>query len=99
MCDTPEVEGAESSWVPEWPAWWQRGVVYQIYPRSFFDASGDGIGDLAGIGEKADYLAWLGIDAVWLSPIYPTPDVDLGYDIADYLDVDPRFGKIGRAHV
>ncbi len=94
MCDTPEVEGAESSWVPDRPAWWQRGVVYQIYPRSFFDASGDGIGDLAGIGEKADYLAWLGVDAAWLSPIYPTPDVDLGYDISDYLDVDPRFGTL-----
>ncbi|MGZ8610224.1 MAG: alpha-amylase family glycosyl hydrolase, partial [Actinomycetota bacterium] len=78
--------GAASTgpWVPERPAWWQRGVVYQIYARSFADASGDGIGDLAGIREHADYLAWLGIDAVWLSPIYPTPDEDLGYDISDY---------------
>jgi len=69
-------------------------VIYQIYPRSFFDASGDGIGDLPGIREKADYLAWLGIGAVWLSPIYPTPDADLGYDISDYRSVDPRFGSL-----
>jgi alpha-glucosidase len=81
-------------WVPQHPSWWQREVIYQIYPRSFFDASGDGIGDLAGIREKADYLAWLGIGAVWLSPIYPTPDADLGYDISDYRSVDPRFGTL-----
>ncbi len=69
-------------------------MIYQIYPRSFFDASGDGIGDLAGIAERADYLAWLGIGAVWLSPIYPSPDADLGYDISDYISVDPRFGTL-----
>jgi alpha-glucosidase len=91
-----EVEGADQvePWVPDRPAWWQRGVVYQIYPRSFFDTTGDGIGDLAGISEKADYLAWLGVAAVWLSPIYPTPDADLGYDISDYVAVDPRFGTL-----
>jgi alpha-glucosidase len=81
-------------WVPGQPAWWQRGIVYQIYPRSFRDASGDGVGDLAGIREKADYLAWLGIDAVWLSPIYPSPDVDLGYDISDYRGIHPAFGTL-----
>jgi alpha-glucosidase len=81
-------------WVPEHTAWWQREVIYQIYPRSFFDSSGDGIGDLAGIREKVDYLTWLGIGAVWLSPIYPTPDADLGYDISDYQAVDPRFGTL-----
>jgi len=69
-------------------------VIYQIYPRSFRDASGDGVGDLMGIREKVDYLAWLGIDAVWLSPIYPTPDVDLGYDISDHLSVDSRLGTL-----
>lgn len=80
--------------IPERPAWWQRGVVYQIYPRSFADASGDGIGDLTGIREHAEYLEWLGVDAVWLSPIYPTPDADLGYDISDHVDVDPRLGTL-----
>jgi alpha-glucosidase len=80
--------------IPDHPAWWQREVIYEIYPRSFFDASGDGMGDLDGITQKADYLAWLGIGAVWLSPIYPTPDVDLGYDISDYQTVDPRFGTL-----
>jgi alpha-glucosidase len=87
-------EQALRRWVPEHPAWWQREVIYQIYPRSFFDSSGDGIGDLAGISEKVDYLTWLGIGAVWLSPIYPTPDADLGYDISDYRAVDPRFGTL-----
>jgi alpha-glucosidase len=81
-------------WIPDAPAWWQRGVLYQIYPRSFADASGDGIGDLTGIREHAGYLGWLGVDAVWLSPIYPTPDADLGYDISDYVDVDPRLGTL-----
>ena len=81
-------------WVPERPAWWQRGVIYQIYPSSFADASGDGVGDLRGILEHVDYLRWLGIDAVWLSPIYPSPGVDHGYDISDYRDVDPRFGTL-----
>jgi glycosidase len=65
-------------------------VIYQIYPRSFFDASGDRIGDLAGIQEKAEYLEWLGVGAIWLSPIYPSPDADLGYDISDYRAIDPR---------
>ena len=80
--------------VPETPAWWQRGIIYQIYPWSFADASGDGVGDLAGIRAHVDYLEWLGIDAVWLSPIYPSPGADLGYDISDYRDVDPRFGTL-----
>jgi alpha-glucosidase len=80
--------------VTDAPAWWQEGVFYQIYPRSFRDASGDGIGDLAGVTERVEYLAWLGIDAIWFSPIYPTPDVDLGYDISDYLDVDARLGTL-----
>lgn len=80
--------------VPPTPAWWQRGVVYQIYPRSFADADGDGMGDLRGITSKVEYLAWLGIDAVWMSPMYPTPDADHGYDISDYVDVDPRLGTL-----
>ncbi|HEY5796196.1 MAG TPA: alpha-amylase family glycosyl hydrolase [Bosea sp. (in: a-proteobacteria)] len=74
--------------------WWQSGVIYQIYPRSFQDTDGDGIGDLKGIAHRLDYLAGLGIDAIWISPIYPSPMADFGYDIADYCDVDPRFGTL-----
>ena len=64
--------------------WWQRGVIYQIYPRSFQDSNGDGIGDLTGITPRLDYLDWLGVDAIWISPIYPSPMADFGYDISDY---------------
>jgi alpha-glucosidase len=74
--------------------WWQHGVVYQIYPRSFMDANGDGVGDLAGIRARLDHLAWLGVDAIWLSPIFPSPMADFGYDVADYCDVDPAFGDL-----
>jgi glycosidase len=74
--------------------WWQSGVIYQIYPRSFQDTSGDGIGDLTGIARRLDYLADLGIDAIWISPIYPSPMADFGYDVADYCSVDPRFGTL-----
>ncbi|MFU8840845.1 MAG: alpha-amylase family glycosyl hydrolase [Nitriliruptoraceae bacterium] len=70
------------------------GVVYQIYPRSFLDADGDGVGDLAGITAQLDHLAWLGVDAVWLSPIYRSPMKDYGYDVADHCDVDPLFGTL-----
>ena len=76
--------------------WWQNAVVYQIYPRSFLDASGDGVGDLAGIIERLDYLAWLGVDAIWLSPFFRSPMKDYGYDVADYCDVDPIFGNLQR---
>ena len=74
--------------------WWQRGVVYQVYPRSFADSDGDGIGDLAGITGRLDHLVALGVDAVWLSPIFCSPMRDFGYDIADYRDVDPVFGTL-----
>lgn len=87
--------------------WWQRGVIYQIYPRSFKDATGNSIGDLQGIIEKLDYLndgstglttsgtrASLGVDAIWLSPIYPSPMADFGYDVANYCDVHPLFGDL-----
>ncbi len=74
--------------------WWRDGVIYQIYPRSFADSNGDGLGDLGGILSHLDYLADLGIDAIWLSPFYPTPDKDFGYDISEYTDVDPRFGSL-----
>ncbi|HEX6509757.1 MAG TPA: alpha-amylase family glycosyl hydrolase [Chloroflexota bacterium] len=77
------------------PLWWQRGVIYQIYPRSFKDASGDGIGDLPGILEKLDYLSdTLPVDAIWLSPFYPSPMADFGYDVSNYTDVHPMFGTL-----
>lgn len=74
--------------------WWRDGVIYQIYPRSFADTNGDGIGDLKGIISKLDYLADLGIDGIWLSPINPSPDADFGYDVADYKDIDPKYGTM-----
>ena len=74
--------------------WWRDGVIYQIYPRSFMDSNQDGFGDLAGITNRLDYLADLGIEAIWLSPIYPSPDADHGYDISDYQAIDPRFGSL-----
>jgi len=74
--------------------WWRDGIIYQIYPRSFADSNGDGIGDLEGIISRLDYLKELGIDAIWLSPIYPSPDVDFGYDVSNYLDIDPKFGNL-----
>ena len=74
--------------------WWRDGIIYQIYPRSFADANNDGIGDLQGIINKLDYLKELGIDAIWLSPIYPSPDIDFGYDVADYTAIDPKFGTM-----
>ncbi len=82
-------------------AWWQTAVIYQIYPRSFQDSGGDGVGDLQGIIDRLDYLndggenrASLGVDAIWISPFYPSPMVDHGYDVADYCDVDPIFGNL-----
>ncbi len=74
--------------------WWQSGVIYQIYPRSFQDSNGDGIGDLRGILSRLAYLRWLGVDAIWISPFYPSPMADFGYDVRDYTDVDPIFGDL-----
>ena len=75
--------------------WWQRGVIYQIYPRSFQDSNGDGVGDLIGIHERLDYCTRLGVDALWLSPVYPSPMADFGYDVSDYTDIHPLFGTLG----
>lgn len=74
--------------------WWQKAVFYQIYPRSFADSNNDGIGDFAGITSRLDYLERLGIDAIWLSPHFPSPFLDCGYDISDYTDVGPEYGTL-----
>ena len=74
--------------------WWKHAVIYEIYPRSFQDSNGDGIGDLNGITSRLDYLKELGVDAIWLSPIYPSPMADFGYDISNYVDVHPLFGSL-----
>jgi alpha-glucosidase len=75
--------------------WWKHAVIYEIYPRSFQDSNGDGLGDLNGITERLDYLKDLGIDAIWIAPIYPSPQVDFGYDISDYENIDPQYGTLG----
>src|SRR5436305_2701420 len=90
-------QGAE---VPASPAperekeWWANAVFYEIYVRSFADSNGDGVGDLPGITQRLPYLRDLGIDAIWLTPFYPSPGADHGYDVADYVDVDPLFGTL-----
>jgi alpha-glucosidase len=82
--------GADSEVRP----WWQRAVFYEIYPRSFADSNGDGIGDLNGIASKLDYLKDLGVDAIWISPCYPSPQLDFGYDVSDYENIDPMYGNL-----
>lgn len=74
--------------------WWQNAVLYEIYPRSFQDSNGDGIGDLNGIAQRLDYLRALGVDAIWIAPMFPSPQVDFGYDISDYENVDPQYGTL-----
>jgi alpha-glucosidase len=75
--------------------WWKHAVIYEIYPRSFQDSNGDGVGDLNGITQRLDYLKELGVDAIWIAPIYPSPQVDFGYDISDYQNIDPQYGTLG----
>jgi len=75
-------------------AWWQEGVIYHVYPRSFADADGDGVGDLRGLASRLDHLTWLGVDAAWLSPIYRSPMKDFGYDISDHTAIAPQFGSL-----
>ena len=81
--------------MPHTYRWWQRGIIYQVYPRSFMDGNGDGVGDLPGIIQRLDYLRWLGVDAIWLSPIYPSPMADFGYDVSDFTGIDSLFGTLG----
>lgn len=88
--------GGQSSAQPVKQPWWEAGVVYQIYPRSFQDSNGDGIGDLEGIRQRLDYVAGLGVDAIWLSPIFPSPMADFGYDVADYCGVEAMFGDLAQ---
>ena len=89
--------------MPEMPkdesgrTWWRDGVLYQIYPRSYMDTNGDGIGDLPGITARLDHLQWLGVDGIWLDPIMLSPNKDWGYDVADYCAVDPALGTLADA--
>ena len=74
--------------------WWQKEIIYQVYPRSFQDGNGDGVGDIPGIITRLDYLSWLGVGAIWISPVYPSPMADFGYDISDYKAIHPMFGSM-----
>ena len=74
--------------------WWKKAVIYQIYPRSYLDTSGNGIGDLKGITQKIDYISSLGVDAIWLSPFFVSPMKDMGYDVRNYTEIDPLFGTM-----
>lgn len=76
------------------PLWWQNGVIYQIYPKSFQDTTGTGTGDLRGVTSRLDYLQKLGVDAIWLTPFYVSPQVDNGYDVANYTAIDPAYGTL-----
>jgi len=89
-----EAPAAQSGQGAKSTTWWKNAVIYEIYPRSFQDSNGDGIGDLNGITSRLDYLQKLGVDAIWLTPIYPSPQVDFGYDISDYTTIDPQYGNL-----
>ena len=93
----PDAAAPTGSTIPSQAArqeWWRHAVIYEIYPRSFQDSDGDGIGDIKGITSRLDYLHDLGIDAIWITPMYPSPGIDYGYDISDYTAIDPEYGTM-----
>src|SRR5258708_28677070 len=90
----PQSPQAERAQAKAQDPWWRHAVIYEIYPRSFQDSNGDGVGDINGITSRLDYLRDLGIDAIWISPMYPSPLVDFGYDISDYTAIDPLYGTL-----
>src|ERR1700733_2385723 len=87
-------QSAPAPAAPKSDPWYNHAVIYEIYPRSFQDSNGDGVGDLNGITQRLDYLQSLGVDAIWIAPMYPSPQVDFGYDIANYTAVDPQYGSL-----
>jgi alpha-glucosidase len=89
----PTTPALQDTGTPSDP-WWKHGIIYEIYPRSFQDSNGDGIGDINGIASRLDYLQKLGVDAIWINPMYPSPQIDFGYDIADYEAIDPQYGTM-----
>ncbi|GJG87107.1 alpha-amylase [Gemmatimonadetes bacterium T265] len=91
---TAQPAGHHVTDVPNADRWWREGAFYQVYPRSFQDSNGDGVGDLKGVTGRLDYLQWLGVDAIWISPFFRSPQRDFGYDVSDYTAVDPRFGTL-----
>jgi alpha-glucosidase len=91
---TAQSNAADSKSAASGDVWWKHALIYEIYPRSFQDSNGDGIGDLNGITERLDYLKTLGVDAIWLSPMYPSPQIDFGYDISNYEAIDPQYGTM-----
>src|SRR5437763_10701599 len=95
ICMVPKKSKAQAKAVDaEGHQWWQHAVFYEIYPRSYADSNNDGIGDLNGITSKLDYLKDLGVDAIWITPFFPSPQVDFGYDVSDYEAIDPMYGTM-----
>src|ERR1700683_22112 len=94
LCCLPCVLQAQTPITGSDLTWWKHAMIYEIYPRSFQDSNGDGVGDLNGIRSRLDYLQQLGVDTIWIAPMYPSPQVDFGYDISDYETVDPAYGTL-----